>query len=134
MKILLILLLPLLSFGQRQTFEHGLKMQSGFYGFNTPNYCVFESFKGGKEITLKIHTKKPIIGGVILTSHSVERYGLKIDGVNRNGYYIVKMPFYLLDMWESIDNGIESILFNTGKEFETIRINDKLTKLKNYAR
>jgi hypothetical protein len=134
MKTLLILLFPLLTFGQRQTYEHGLKMQSGFYGVYTLNVCTFEAFKGGKEITLKIHTKKPIIGGVILTSHSVERYGLKIDGVNKNGFYIVKLPFYMLDLWEAIDNEIQSISFNTGMQFETIIINDNLTKLKEYAK
>ena len=134
MKTLLILLFPLFTFGQRQTYEHGLKMQSGFYGVYTLNVCTFEAFKGGKEITLKIHTKKPIIGGVILTSHSVERYGLKIDGVNKNGFYIVKLPFYMLDLWEAIDNEIQSISFNTGMQFETIIINDNLTKLKEYAK
>lgn len=134
MKTLLILLFPLLTFGQKQTYEHGLKMQSGFYGVYTLNVCTFEAFKGGKEITLKIHTKKPIIGSVIITSHSVERYGLKIDGVNKSGFYIVKIPFYMLDLWEAIDTGIQSISFNTGMQFETIIINDKLTKLKDYAK
>lgn len=134
MKTLLILLLPLLTFGQRQTFEHGLKMQSGFYGVYTLNVCAFEAFKGGKEITLKIHTKKPIIGSVIITNYPVERFGLNIDGVNRNGFYIVKLPFYMLDFWESADQGITTIQFNTGEKFETIIINDNLKKLKDYAR
>lgn len=135
MKTLIILLFPLLSFGQRQTFEHGLKMQSGFYGFlETKSYCVFESFNGGKEIILKVKASKPIIGGVIITTRPIERFGVRIEGINRNGFYIVKLPFYMLDFWESADHGIKTIQFNIGKEFETIIINDKLTKLKEYAR
>ena len=134
MKTILILVFPLLTFGQRQTYEHCLKMQSGFYGVYTLNVCTFEAFKGGKEITLKIHTEKPIIGSVIVTTYPVERFGLNIDGVNRNGFYIVKLPFYMLDFWESADLGIKYIQFNTGTEFETIIINDKLTKLKEYAK
>lgn len=133
MKTLLIILFPLMTFGQRQTYEHGLKMQSGFYGVYTLNVCTFEAFKGGKEITLKIHTKKPIIGGVIITTKPVERFGLKIEGVNRSGFYIVKLHSYMIDLWESADQGIRFIQFNTGKEFEVIEINDNLKKLKDYA-
>lgn len=133
MKTLIILLFPLLTFGQKQTYEYGLKLQSGFYGVYTLNVCTFEAFKGGKEVTLKIHTKKPIIGGVIITTYSVERYGLQIEGVNKRGFYIVKLPFYMLDFWEAADNGILRIEFNTGEKFEKIIINDNLTKLKNYA-
>lgn len=133
MKTLLIILFPLLSFGQRQVYEHGLKASSGFY-FNRNDYCYFEAFNGSNNVVLKIKTSKPIIGGVFIFTTQNHKYALKIEGVNKRDYYIINLPFYNKDLWYSLNFGINRIEFLIGSTFEKIIINDKLTKLKEYAK
>lgn len=151
MKTLLIILFPLLTFGQKQTFENHLYNSSSWYNeFGiikdgstiTKNSCYFSVIKHVSNVELNIISNEPLLSHVfILTNNG--NISLPIDRIkakkrlSNDLYYKaeIDLRFENKTLWTCLDSGIKKIVCHTlkGVTIELI-INDKLTKLKDYAK
>jgi hypothetical protein len=151
MKTLLILLLPLLTFGQRQTFENHLYNSSGWYNefgeikdgsIITKNSCYFSVVKYDDCIELNILSEERILTPIFILTHrgnivvSITKLKVK-NRLNKENYYAaeIDLNYDNKNLWGCLDAGIKQIAFHTSKmRTITLIIDDNLTKLKDYAK
>jgi hypothetical protein len=133
MKILLFLLLFSLNLqAQQKTWLHGIVMQSDWYTKDSA-FLYFQAQVNDKYVDCKIKAlNEPILSPVFFVCKN-GKFAVHVERINPNGFYIIRLFLRQQEQWLSIDSGLETVRFYTGKRWYIIPVKSNLKTLKTYC-